>query len=70
MSTYSILFLNLNRRFYKLVTVTSNPNHQLKYIYIQRNETQKKPQQIQHVRTVPIEKYSCTHTYIHDKHFI
>jgi hypothetical protein len=30
----------------------------------------KKKQQIQHVRTVPIEKYSSTHTYIHDKHFI
>ena len=37
----------LNRRFYKLVTVTWNPNHKLKYNYIQWNETEpkKKPPQ-------------------------
>ena len=38
--TLYIFFSNLNRRLYKLVTDTWIPNHKLKYIYIQRNETQ------------------------------
>ena len=54
MVTYSIprpwvyIFLNLNRRFYKLVRVTWNPIHKLKYIYLQWNKIQKQTTQKTH----------------------